>query len=150
MVAYSVDNFAQHELDEALRESVNSSLERDGVIRESRMPLEVTAENGVVTLSGVVLSEIMHDRVLFRAATTPGVTKVIDHLISDPAIEAEIASRISSTQNVQAQVNSYMGNIMLNGVVQDDKQRNEIVNLTQGVAGVRSVVDNLVIAPGDN
>jgi hyperosmotically inducible protein len=42
--------------------------------------IDVTTDNGVVTLSGSVRSQAEHDRALALARETNGVTRVVDHL----------------------------------------------------------------------
>lgn len=134
------------EADLELEEYVRGAIRRDAVIRESRVPVDVTVEDGVVTVSGVVLSRIMHDRVLFLASSVRGVRKVVDVLLSDPEIEVAIAARIAehdSFHNDQVEIASYQGRVTLAGEVDDEAERAEVIALAAATPGVRQTIDRL-------
>ncbi len=139
------------EADMELEELVTDAIRRDTVIRETHMPIDVSVTDGVVTVSGVVLSRIMHDRVLFLAARVRGVKKVIDALFSDPEIAVAIAARIAgheSFHNDQVDIASYHGRVMVTGEVDTEEERVEVVALAAAVPGVRQVIDRLEIKEG--
>jgi osmotically-inducible protein OsmY len=139
------------EADMELEELVTEAIRRDTVIRETHMPIDVSVTDGVVTVSGVVLSRIMHDRVLFLAASVRGVKKVIDALYSDPEIEVAIAARIAehkSFTNDQVDIASYHGRVTVAGEVDTEEERAEVVALAAAVPGVRQVIDRLELKEG--
>jgi osmotically-inducible protein OsmY len=139
------------EADMELEELVTEAIRRDTVIRETHVPIDVSVTDGVVTVSGVVLSRIMHDRVLFLAASVRGVKKVIDALFSDPEIEVAVAARIAehkSFNNDQVDITSYHGRVMVTGEVDTEEERAEVVALAAAVPGVRQVIDRLELKEG--
>jgi osmotically-inducible protein OsmY len=139
------------EADMELEELVTEAIRRDTVIRETHVPISVLAADGVVTVGGVVLSRIMHDRVLFLAASTPGVKKIVDELFSDPEIKVAVAARIAeheSFTNDQIDIASYHGRVTVAGEVDDEDERAEVVALAAAVPGVRQVIDRLEIKEG--
>jgi osmotically-inducible protein OsmY len=139
------------EADMELEELVTEAIRRDTVIRETHVPIDVSVTDGVVTVGGVVLSRIMHDRVLFLAASVRGVKKVIDALFSDPEIAVAIAARIAehkSFNNDQIDIASYHGRVMVAGEVDTEEERVEVVALAAAVPGVRQVIDRLEIKGG--
>lgn len=138
------------ELDLELQELVMEAIDDDNIVRESDVPVTVTVLDGIAAVSGVVLSKTMHDRVLYAAARTRGVKKVIDNLISDPEIENAIAQLLSSIPNLKTytvKVTSYMGQVTLYGGVASDEQHEEALALAASVPGVVSVNDRLQIGP---
>jgi osmotically-inducible protein OsmY len=139
------------EADMELEELVTEAIRRDTVIRETHVPISVSVADGVVTVGGVVLSRIMHDRVLFLAASVRGVKKVIDGLYSDPEIEVAIAARIAehkSFTNDQVDIASYHGRVTVAGEVDTEEERAEVVALAAAVPGVRQVIDRLELKEG--
>lgn len=137
---------SDHDLE--IYENVVAAIEDDTVVRESRVPIEVHVENGVVTLSGLVLSEVMRQRVLYAAATTPGVKKVIDHLYSDRQIEQDIARVLANDpllRGTRVEINSYQGTVTLYGVLESAEQKEAALKLAGGVPGVRRLHDLLEV-----
>lgn len=129
-------------------EHVLEAIEDDHVVRETRVPVFVSVEDGVVTVNGNVLSETMRERVLLAAAATPGVKKVVDNLYSDPEIERAIADRLvgeSALKGNTIEVSSYQGVVTLVGGVSDERQRQMAVSLAAATPGVRQVIDRLTM-----
>ncbi len=138
----------QNEQDLEIYENVIAAIEDDTVVRESRVPIEVHVEEGVVTLSGIVLSEIMRQRVLYAAATTPGVKKVIDHLYSDTQIEQDVARAFagdSLLRGVHVEISSYQGTVTLHGMLESAEQKEAALKLAAGTPGVRRIHDLLEV-----
>src|SRR5690606_31720468 len=79
------------ERDMELQELVNDGWECDSVVRQRAIPLETDVLDGGVTVTGVARSRMTRERILYLVASTPGVKKVIDNLVTDPEIETEIA-----------------------------------------------------------
>lgn len=138
----------QNEQDLEIYENVIAAIEDDTVVRESRVPIEVHVEEGTVTLSGVVLSEIMRQRVLYAAATTPGVKKVIDHLCSDMQIEQDMARAFAEDpllRGAHVEISSYQGTVTLYGVLESTAQKEAALKLAAGMPGVRRIHDLLEV-----
>ncbi len=137
------------DIDLDIYERVLEAVEDDQVVRETRVPVFVSVEDGVVTVSGNVLSETMRERVLFAAAATPGVKKVIDNLYSDPEIERTVAGRLageSALKENTIEISSYQGVVTLVGEVSDEPQRQLAVSLAAATPGVRQVIDRLTLS----
>ncbi len=137
---------SEHDLE--IYENVTAAINNDTVVRESRVPIEVHVEDGIVTLSGIVLSEVMRQRVLFAAATTPGVKKVIDHLYSDRQIEQDIARALAEDpllRGAHVEISSYQGTVTLYGVLESTEQKEAALKLAGGVPGVRRLHDLLEV-----
>ncbi len=137
---------SEHDLE--IYENVMAAVNNDTVVRESRVPIEVHVEDGIVTLSGIVLSEVMRQRVLFAAATTPGVKKVIDHLYSDRQIEQDIARALAEDpllRGAHVEISSYQGTVTLYGVLESTEQKEAALKLAGGVPGVRRLHDLLEV-----
>lgn len=139
---------SEHDLE--LQELVLEAIDDDNIVRESDVPVTVTVLDGIAAVSGVVLSKTMHDRVLYAAARTPGVKKVIDDLLSDPQIENAIAQIVSNNPDLKTytfKVTSYMGQVTLYGGVATEEQRQQALALAASVPGVMAVNDRLQIGP---
>jgi osmotically-inducible protein OsmY len=134
----SKDRFLQERVMQAIQELV--------MVRETRAPITVLAQDGVVTLKGNVLSEIMRRAVQYKAATTFGVTKVIDELYDDPAIELAVAAALSPHEALGARpiiTTCYRGEVTLTGEVGSQDERTAAIETAAQVDGVRTVVDRL-------
>lgn len=136
--------------DMELKELVMEAIEDDNLVRETDVPVTVSVLDGVVTVGGVVLSKTMHDRVLYAAARTPGVKKVIDELIADPEIENAIAKLVAADPDLRTRmfkVSSYMGRVTLFGGIASEEQRKPALALAASVPGVQGVMDALTVGP---
>jgi hyperosmotically inducible protein len=137
-------------IDDELQEAVTAAIGRDSVVRESRVPVEVSVEDGVVVVSGIASSETMRRRVLYAAATTPGVVRVIDRLTTDAEIEAAVAQALASDPAIRdatIAVSSYLGVVTLYGAPGSEERKARALELARAVPGVRQVDDMLVIEP---
>ena len=145
-----VDNLQTTEMDIELMEAVTAAIESMPLVRETHVPIEITVENGVVTLNGVVLTGVMHRGVLYKASTTPGVKKVIDNLYQDPQIESEVSRALASDERLTAPpfvtVRSYRGDVTLSGKIASEEEREAVIAIATGVSGVRTILDDLSIA----
>ena len=115
-------------VDLEIQDFVTEAIKDLVIVRESHPPLQVTVENGIVALEGVVLSNIIHSRVLHKAATTPGVQRVVDRLYEDSQLELAVTKGLAADATLkQAQpsvrVSSYRGDTTLAGTVRNDIER---------------------------
>lgn len=126
---------------------VNSIMGLD-IVRQSKIPLDISVQQGVVTLRGVVMSRIMRRAVLFRATTTPGVQKVVDLLYEDPQLAVAVAVELAAEPELRAgpstvKARSYQGIITLSGQVRSETGREAAKRAALRVEGVRQLVDHL-------
>jgi osmotically-inducible protein OsmY len=136
-----------------LYERVFEAIQAQDVVRETEPPLRIAVADGVVTISGVVLTRIMHERVLYVAASTPGVKKVIDELYTDPEIENTVAAALVADPGLNGaavDVSSYKGSITVYGHMPDVAQREKALAVAVAVPGVRNVIDRLEAAPQES
>ena len=127
--------------------------------------INVSSDNGVVTLRGRVDNENAHDQAVAIAKSTDGVRQLIDQLAVGPASAARgtsernnpdwIATRIQarffadpriSTRDITVTANN--GSVTLSGRVASDREKEEVVAIARGVEGVTQVDDRLVVQPG--
>lgn len=133
------------EADVDIYEAVVEAVEDLNMVRESRVPITIGVDRGVVSLSGVVLSSIMHRGVLYRAATAPGVIKVIDHLVEDPGLRVAVAGALAADPTVgplqpSIAIVCYMGTVTITGPALPADIRQKVKEIAENVPGVRGVV----------
>lgn len=133
-----------------LYERVHEALDAQDVVRESDPPLLVGLADGVATVSGVVRTRIMRERVLYVVASTPGVKKVIDELFTDPEIANAVAEALAAEPGLDSaavDVSSYKGHITIYGQVPGEDQHARALAIAAAVPGVQDVLDRLEVAP---
>ena len=135
-----------------LQEVVSEAVANDEVVRTADVPIIVSVANRVVTLSGIVLSRMMRERVLYLAASTPGVEKVVDDLVTDPEIEMTIAQLIANDpalKHRKIEVTSYMGQVTLYAPSVTAEERERALALAATARGVQAVLDHLTVGVPD-
>ena len=125
-------------------EAVVEAVESLNIVRESRAPITVRVESGVVTLTGIVVSETMKRAVLYQAATTPGVVKVIDRLYEDPKLRLAVAAAlagdpVTGPHQPSVTITCYLGMVTLSGPAFPQDVQDKARQLAAGIAGVREV-----------
>lgn len=101
------------------------------------------------TLALIAGSSLALGSVAFAQMSTP-MYQSGAMLKTDAAILSEIESRMSqdpALNNSRIQVFSDAGNVTLNGFVPSTQAENEAVYISNQVAGVKSVRDNLMVSP---
>jgi osmotically-inducible protein OsmY len=144
MAQESMTQVEAAEADVNIYQAVVDAVEGLNVVRESRAPITVTIERGVVTLNGIVLSETMRRAVRYRAATSPGVVKVIDQLYEDPRLRLAVASALAgdpTTGPYQTTITNtcYLGMITLSGPALPEDAQSRARDIAASVPGVREV-----------
>ncbi len=129
-------------------EAVVEAIESFNPIRETRVPVEVTVKDGVVTLEGVVFTDTMRRMILYAASTTPGVRKVVDRLHDDKSLELAVAQALMADPTLRTspspiRVSSYAGTVTLYGKVNSKQERLAAIAVAARVPGVRTVIDRL-------
>jgi len=125
-------------------EAVVEAVEGLNIVRESRAPVTVKVERGVVTLTGIVVSETMKRAVLYRAATRPGVVKVIDQMYEDPKLRLAVAAALASDPLVgphqtSITITCYLGMITLSGPALPEDVQSRVREIAASTPGVREV-----------
>jgi osmotically-inducible protein OsmY len=159
------------EADDDIEDRVSFRLETDDVTR--KYDIDVSAKNGVVTLSGDVATAAQKTRAAELAKVT-GVTRVQDNITVDPAEDQTLTDRAQKGLNKAgdaitdawittkvswffvgedlldgSNINVDTSNnvVTLKGRVPSEAARTRAKVLAERTEGVRQVVDQLVIAP---
>lgn len=125
-------------------EAVVDAVEGVDMVRESRAPITVTVENGVVTLTGVVISSTMKRAVLYFASTVPGVAKVVEHIYEDPALRIAVAAALAADpltgpHQTDILITSYLGMVSLSGPELAPDVQARAREIAASIPGVREV-----------
>ncbi len=135
------------------------------------LDIDVDTDDGVVTLTGVVASDLKRQLVLQIAKNTNGVRKVEDRLrvsaeekqrieenspvaktqrvVSDTWITAKVKTMLMFNKNADGadiEVSTQEGVVTLKGTVLSPEQRDRIVETVQDVVNVKGVRDRLRVA----
>jgi hyperosmotically inducible protein len=153
--------------DVGITTKVKASFVSDDVVKASQ--IEVTTNNGVVTLTGNVDSEATKNRAIELAKATKGVVKVIDMIsarersgsgdapdpertmgetVTDTGITMSVKSRLLEDPQIKGlkiDVDTRDGVVYLTGTVGSDEERQKAVQITKDTKGVRDVQANLTI-----
>jgi len=129
---------------------VNQALWSYSPLRESRCPIIVIARGDEVELSGAVRTELMKRTALRLAEAVPGVSRVIDNLVSDESLEQEIRQRLARNPGThlpasKVTVHSVLGVIYLKGQVESTALREEVAQIAGRVPGVQMVINELTV-----
>ena len=156
----SIDHPTEH-LVRGLHTAVEGALWNHGPLRSSRALVDVgVTPEGVVTLRGTVISEILKSMATRIAARVPGVTAVSNELVTDSETENTVADLLSrqATQlfTDQLQVESRQGVVYVGGTVvaRDPEAANASFQAARGdiqaLPGIRQVIFEVdVVAGGD-
>jgi len=110
----------------------------------------VIARGDEVELSGAVRTELMKRTALRLAEAVPGVSRVIDNLVSDESLEQEIRQRLARNPGThlpasKVTVHSVLGVIYLKGQVESTALREEVAQIAGRVPGVQMVINELTV-----
>lgn len=123
--------------------------------------ISVQVQNGVVTLGGHALGPVAKESALGLASTTKGVQDVIDNIEVDPVSPMDNRIRIQVYRAVYGfpTLNKYAlnpaqpiritvvnGNVLLNGVVDNEADKNAAGIRANSVPGVFKVTNDLQVA----
>ena len=129
----------------------------------STPPVQIVAEAGVVTLSGVVPNEMDRRNAVSTAHSVPGVKDVRDHLrladddahgvggfVDDSLITAEVKARLLAEPGISSlsiSVETTHGVVMLSGNVDRPEYATVAESVVRKVNGVTRVDNRLVYRP---
>lgn len=129
--------------DAAIAEKVDGALWNYGKI-------DVAVKNGIVFLSGHVITTTIQHRAEEAARTIAGVLGVESDLVSDNKLTLEVAGalgKIEHTYGVKFFTGVQNGLVVINGEVSSAEVRDLAEKCAAGIPGVRGVI-NAVKAPG--
>jgi hyperosmotically inducible protein len=149
--------------DAALRAKLSKGLayDRVGYNTTAFNNIEIGVQNGVVTLRGTVYGPADKDSAISLIENTPGVRDVVDELDVAPVSPMDDRIRIAEARAIYGfpALNRYAldpaktiritvvnGHVTLNGVVDNEADKNMAGIRANGVSGVFSVVNNLQVA----
>ncbi|MFU2314774.1 molecular chaperone OsmY [Rahnella sp. PCH160] len=153
-----VDNYMG---DSAITAKVKSALVDDKAIKSS--DISVTTTSGVVTLSGFVGSQAEAEQAVAAATKVEGVKSVSDKLhtkdskdqsvkgyAGDTATTASVKAKLLADDIVPSRnvkVETTGGVVLLSGSVKDQAQSDRAESVAKTVDGVKSVKNDLKVAP---
>ena len=141
----------------------------------SALKIAVSTSNGVVTLTGTVPTEVERDEAERDAASTDGVTRVVNNVVIDPnsigatnaeakandklhqignqvaqgatddGIKAKIASKLLVAGVSGVKIDVSQGQVTLSGSVADARKKTEAEALASDTDGVKNVSDHLSV-----
>jgi hyperosmotically inducible protein len=151
--------------DVGLTTKVKARLAADDMVKASQ--IEVTTQEGVVTLTGNVDSEAAKARALELARGTEGVTRVVDRIAARTSAgtgdapgtgrdlgermgDAEITLSVKTklledalVKGLKIDVDTREGVVYLTGAVRSEAEKNQAITLARNTQGVRDVQANL-------
>lgn len=135
--------------DEDIRQDALKALWGFEPIRQTQPPVSVRVEHGIVTVSGVVRSRIISQRLVGLLGEIPGVVQVKSEIANDAAIELEIAHQLATDERTRhwptrIWVTSFHGEVRLEGKVSDEVVRSAAEELAGAVHGVCGLTNALV------
>lgn len=144
--------------DNDIQQSVADHLAWDSRLDESN--IRVTAQDGIITLTGSVSTYPQRQAARFDALACPGVQQVenlltVDHPTAHPRPDdTEITSNIVTLLRWRPQlditdIGIYVnnGNVRLTGTVNAYWKKLRVEELTSTVTGVREIVNELAVVP---
>jgi len=153
--------------DVGITSKVKSQFVADEIVKAAQ--IEVTTNNGVVTLTGNVDNEAAKTRALELAKATAGVVKVVDmisareasgggdapdpsrtvgEVVTDAGITMSVKGKLLDDPQVKGlkiDVDTREGVVFLTGSVGSDVEKDKAVQLAKNVKGVVEVKANLTI-----
>jgi hyperosmotically inducible protein len=153
--------------DTGITTNVKSKFLADDLVKSSQ--IEVTTQNGVVTLTGNVDSEEAKNKAIELARATKGVKNVVDMIsareasghgdapdpsrsvgetVTDSGITISVKSRLLDDPQVKGlkiDVDTRDGVVFLTGTVSTDAEKEKAIQLAKETNGVRDVQANLTV-----
>ena len=106
--------------------------------------------DSVLYIDGNVSSGLRNDMVTDLASGVPGLLEIKNRLIADDALQADLARALGDdprTRDLPIGVYPRLGVVRLSGAVHNNAQKVTAEEIVRGVAGVRSVINGLVVDP---
>jgi osmotically-inducible protein OsmY len=135
--------------DEALVHAVASALWKDHVLRTLEYSqIEIFARNGIVYLSGHIVSAISQSRIKSAIQTVPDILGIRNNLVLDDKLVLDIASSLGNlehTYHCKFFTGASHGVISLNGVVRDETVKLLAEQCVASHPHVRGVINNVQV-----
>jgi hypothetical protein len=157
--AHLIDHPTEH-LHRGLATAVEGALWRFAPIRQSLTLLDVQAAgDGTVRLGGNIRSDAMKAIAARIARGVPGVLAVEDRLVSDSALESDLALAIANDPEAglytdPLTISAILGMVYLGGIIaredlaEAERLRDRIVEVARATPGVTEIVDNVQAVQG--
>jgi osmotically-inducible protein OsmY len=134
-----------------IQEAAANAIDRLTIVRETRSPIEVSVEQGVVTLTGLIFTETMRRVILYNVSVIPGVRQVVDRLYTDAQLQVAVAQALAGDPTVGLRqpgiwVTAYHGVVSLSGTVQNENEQAAAIAAARSVPGIRAVEDKLTVS----
>ncbi|MFN8423723.1 MAG: BON domain-containing protein [Anaerolineae bacterium] len=155
---HMIDHPSEH-LVQGLDTAVEGALWAYQPIRQSNCAIDIQVEGNVVTLDGNIRGSLLKAMAGEIASRVPGVSRVVNRLVSDTDIEHEAAVQLTMEEGLDlttdhVAIKSLLGTVYLGGMIFADtlaaaealKARAE--SLIGGMPGVRAVVSSVTAVEG--
>ncbi len=132
-----------------IHEQAVAAINKLTFVRESDPQVDVIVVDGIATVKGIVISEVIRQAVLWAASTAPGVKEVLDELHTDTELRVAVGRALTADPALASgriSVTAYQGVITLVGQVESDEGRKAAAKAASQIEGVRSVTTNLTVA----
>lgn len=139
--------------DQAITDAIEDELLYDNAVSSYR--IDVTTDNGIVTLAGEVSNILAKERAARIAETVKGVRSVVNRISvmpstihADSTIETEIEAALASdpaTEAWEIQVAVNDGVVTLSGTVESWEEKQLAAKVAKGVAGVTELKNQIQI-----
>ena len=133
---------------EDLMSAIETALREYAPVRESLLGLRINVSpDGRVAVSGPVRSGLIKDGVLEKLSRVPGVTRIVDEIVSDTELEIAVAvalfgdPRLKELPPGAIAVHSHLGQVTLVGQLEEDSIRRIAVEVAGQVGGVQGIHD---------
>ncbi len=111
--------------------------------------IKITVEDGVVVLEGVVRTEVAKQLAPTIVGTIPWVKRVVNRLVSDTELQIRVALAITSDPRFRrcgpVRVESFLGNVRLQGRVPTAEHKVLAEQIARQVPGVKALVNELTV-----
>ncbi len=138
--------------DSKITAAVDDALMFDQAVKAMR--IDVSTNNGIVTLSGSTDNILAKDRAARLAQTVRGVRAVVNNVkvLSVPKTDMEIENNINdaliwdqATEALEVGVNVSAGRVTLTGTVDSWQEKQLVEKVAKGVSGVEAVTNSIVV-----
>lgn len=137
------------EADKALAHAVASAFWEDHVLRALEYSqIEIFAKNGIVYLSGHIVSAISQSRIKSAIQAVPDILGIRNNLVLDDKLVLDVASSLENlehTYNCKFFTGASHGVISLNGVVRDETVKLLSEQCVASHPHVRGVINNVQV-----
>jgi osmotically-inducible protein OsmY len=131
---------------QSLKKSVEEALQVYSALRTSRAEISVTADDGVITLSGYTPSTSIKGMAGVLAGSVSGVREVVNELLADPELERSVALALAGDERTRSwpiRVRAELGYVQLQGRVPNKETIEAALETARKVKGPKQIVSAL-------